>query len=476
MNFGKAEARRDAPRILIISDYIAPVNSIAAIRWTKIGKYLSKDQGYKVDILTNKKKYKGRTTALRPSQAYSYDDTMAVDLTYFDRVIEFDKTMALQGIDLAQDMLAIFRTKLKRNTENEPEAVKEDEWKTEVSQKPRIRMKRAELSLIMGRQYVRSIEKQRIDWADYDVIISSFGPKWPHYVAESIKEAHPEIIWIADYRDAPFDSAETYTQDNVDFAKVHTKLADCILVVSEKEIDNLFIPDGQTVHVIPNGFDPDELESRQRIRSGKFSITYTGTLYNHGNEKSDLTPLFRTLSSLIQDGGILANDVEVVYCGDQGDLFEQQASSYPDVPRRNNRFIPRKEAIALQDRASILVICTWNTTQSQGIITGKVFEYFSSDVPILMLCSGEVPYCELGKMIEMSQTGYGFEEARSDQSQDVLASFLKDRYDEWKETGFSNRTTNWDYVKSFGHDELAAKVHGLIESIYEERNMPDGNR
>ena len=44
--------------LLIISEYIAPVQAIASIRWTKIAKYLKRDnEEISITVLSNEKNY-----------------------------------------------------------------------------------------------------------------------------------------------------------------------------------------------------------------------------------------------------------------------------------------------------------------------------------------------------------------------------------------------------------------------------------
>ena len=44
-------------RLLIVAQYIAPTQSIASIRWTKLAKYLRQTGAYQISVLTNEKHY-----------------------------------------------------------------------------------------------------------------------------------------------------------------------------------------------------------------------------------------------------------------------------------------------------------------------------------------------------------------------------------------------------------------------------------
>lgn len=471
-NDGRPKTEEHPRRILIINQTFAPVNSIAAIRWTKIGKYLAKNHDYKIDVLTTKKHYSDASTAAKHARFSVYDKTLEGDLSYFNEIIEMKETLLLKIRSLFQEGLDTLNHLRNRGDSREPEnspASAEDSSVSSNGLKERI-------SDFFGAQFLWAAEKTGISWADYDVIISSYGPKWPHRVAKEVKENNPALIWIADYRDSPYYSAQTYTQDNIDFASKNTKLADCILVVAQKEIDNLFLPEGQKVEYVPNGFDPEEMSSRCRKRSGKFYVTYTGTLYSDGAEKRDLTPLFAALQDLIVDNRIDAEDVEVVYCGAQGQLFEEQAEPFPLVPKHNLGLVSRCDSLSLQDESSILVLSTWNTKHLQGAITGKVFEYFASTVPILVLCTGDVPDCDLGRMVEEANAGYTFEEAKAVSLYEGLLEFIEQKYLEWKRDGMSQCPANLEYIYSLGHDRLADKVASIIQETIERRTEAHGDK
>ena len=44
--------RTNAKNVLVIAQYVA-INAVAAIRWTKLAKYLNAILGYKIDVITN---------------------------------------------------------------------------------------------------------------------------------------------------------------------------------------------------------------------------------------------------------------------------------------------------------------------------------------------------------------------------------------------------------------------------------------
>ena len=62
-------------KILIVSPFFAPENSVASVRFTKIGKYLAK-MGYTVDVLCS-----------NMMAEFIEDETLKPDLKWFHRII-----------------------------------------------------------------------------------------------------------------------------------------------------------------------------------------------------------------------------------------------------------------------------------------------------------------------------------------------------------------------------------------------------
>ena len=71
-------------RLLIISQYIAPVRAIGSVRWTKIAKYLKKYHDVEITVLTNKKNY-----SENGFMHYEIDNLLKDEMTVFDEYQTF---------------------------------------------------------------------------------------------------------------------------------------------------------------------------------------------------------------------------------------------------------------------------------------------------------------------------------------------------------------------------------------------------
>lgn len=447
-------------RILIIAEYMAPAQAIASIRWTKLGKYLAKDHGCQVDILTNKKIYEEQISG---AELYAYDDTLCDDLKFFSNVYEIPGTFKGRFVIRALNAVKYYRKAKQRKKDSGSDA---RSGSTPVLGTSATAAKLGDAYLrLKESSYISSGLKMDIPWGDYDVIISTYGPKWTHLIAEEVKAIYPDIVWIADYRDFVIDAHSDINTVNNTFAKLHTGTADCIFTVAKDSVDQLFLPDGQKAVVIYNGFDSEEQRARKRMEIEKFVLAYTGTIYDNPPKAQDMTPIFEALSYLIEAGDIDFKDVLVAYCGASESVFLRQASQYPIVPIKNLGLKSRREAQSLQDCASLLIFLTWNTQDSGGVMTGKLYEYLASDTPIVSVCSGDVPDAEPSEVIRKAKAGFAYEQANRAADFPLLVEYIHQKYNEWKSCGMTIREADAAFVESFEHASIATHVYDIITKL-----------
>lgn len=442
--------------ILIITEYIAPVNEIAAIRWTKLGKYLSKNHGCKVDILTTQKGYDGND--LTKTQ-YGYDESITSDLKFFNNIIEFPNTILLRFLNFFHNHIK--KSRKKAQSSKKPIINDINNNPHDACRKSSISEKIFDIYYWLScSAHKRSVLRYTDDWHHYDVIISTYGPYWPHYKAIDIKRSNPNTIWIADYRDPVTDLDLIAGNSDLKYIENVATYADCILSISEGIKDRI-APESlrSKLYILPNGYDSAELQTRDRKRTDKFIVSYTGTLYNTHGLVRDLTPLFMALEDLINEDTIDDNDLEFCYCGISEDEFLAQVAPYKTIKWKSFGVVPRPKALEIQDRSSLLALCTWNTLNSQGIITGKVFEYLMSGVPIISLCSGDLLNAEMGKIVNSAHAGFSYEESNKEEDYQNMKRYIKEKYEEWKKDGITSCNINRSCITRYDHKELAKNLY-----------------
>lgn len=125
----------------------------------------------------------------------------------------------------------------------------------------------------------------------------------------------------------------------------------------------------------------------------------------------------------------------------------------------------RKEALRLQDEASLLVLPVWNTDAQQGIMSGRVYEYMASGVPIVCVCSGSRGDSEVKRRIESIGCGFVYEEANAGRDAERLVFYIAEKYRQWRTEGLTTCDYAGEGIELYAYDRLAARLHGIIEDL-----------
>lgn len=464
----------EKPRVLIISEYIAPVQAVASIRWTKFAKYLAKEHGCEVTVLTNAKSYKRGVFQSKP---YARDSALEKDMRWFTTVeIPYSLGQALSNavFNLGRNVLDALKSRSAASAQpaalvsptRREAASAEKSSKLDATLTNSLPEKVFELvDGWCGRAIARAGRRARIEWDSFDVMISTYGPLWPHLLAAHIKNAHDNLFWVADFRDPIVASGRTNTEENRRAADKVTDRADLVTAVSEGTFENLYLSDARATAVLLNGFDPEEVSGLERVDVDRFRFVYTGTLYSDDSRSQDLNPLFEALEIASSDGSVDLDNVCVDYAGTASYIFQQFAREHPAVPTVDHGLLPRDEALDLQGSASALVVASWNNSQQTGVLTGKVFEYLGRESPVIGLCSGNVPDSDLRLIIERCRVGMCYEEAEPDSFQ-RLVEYVVRLYRQWEESGMTRRDPDSvERVRKYSYSELTNKLIAIIEDI-----------
>lgn len=143
------------------------------------------------------------------------------------------------------------------------------------------------------------------------------------------------------------------------------------------------------VYVAYNGYDPALLTGSSPGRHGeKLVIGYTGGIYIG---RRDPSPLFEAMASL----GDTKSDIVVEFLGTRPELVLPLAEKHGVgeqvvcIPP-----VPYDKAVEKQQQSDVLLLMQWNNPKEQGNVPGKFFEYLGARRPILVLgLEGGVPHC-----------------------------------------------------------------------------------
>jgi glycosyltransferase involved in cell wall biosynthesis len=144
---------------------------------------------------------------------------------------------------------------------------------------------------------------------------------------------------------------------------------------------------GSKLHIVSNGYDPEELAHVTPLNFGHAAIVYTGTFYP---PKRVITPIMAVLKRLKEITNAAASEWYFHYYGTKGDHVRMEAEHFGVIERVVlHGEVSRAEALSAVRGASVAVVITSVTKDptlaDQGMITGKVFEAIGLGTPILLV-------------------------------------------------------------------------------------------
>ncbi|MBN4066815.1 glycosyltransferase [Simkania negevensis] len=369
-------------RILIVSAFFPPINSVASLRPHSWAKYWSQ-QGHNVTVVTQRKKQE-------QAHALKYEDgdylVLAVEETKWIRSLKrlYQRGSSRENFSQGQQG-AVRKRGFRKFLAGCFNALREKRGVFNSIRMP-------DFSDLWVSPAVEAVMDRGEEW---DVVVSSFGPYSSHKIALYLKRKGIAKHWIADFRDLwtdhhffkglfPFTLFEKMLERRV------VTCADVVTVVSKgmQEVLGKKYP-GKRVHLVENGYDPDDLQTISSEpffpSDGKRRLVYTGMIYKG---KRDPSPLFQAIAELAKDPrhASLLQKLEVLFAGplmaNLDELIEQhQVSNWV----KNLGVLAREDALRLQRDADTLLFLEWGDPSAKYMLTGKLFEYLSSATPILSL-------------------------------------------------------------------------------------------
>ncbi len=291
-------------------------------------------------------------------------------------------------------------------------------------------------------------------------LYSSYRPFADHYAAFLLKKKHPHIFWIADFRDLIIDPHYNHIlfagNHQTFFSKIFRK-ADLLTTVSDGLATQL-LAYNQNVITLRNGIEGD-ISQPQPVPASRFTFAYTGSMFL---DKRNVEPLFQGLQELLQDAAIDGGDISIIYAGKDGHFWKQVAEKYRLESLLDDRgIVSTDEAQQIQHDACINVLLTVSSDQLQGVLTGKMIEYFQSGSPVLGIVVGQNDP-ELQSILAELEIGTSF----SDQPSDLehLKSFILREYLHWKDTGMNRKPVNTDILKrKYSMDAVMTPLWSVLD-------------
>ena len=286
-------------------------------------------------------------------------------------------------------------------------------------------------------------------------VITTGPPHSTHLVGLKLKKLYPSLKWIADLRD-PW--TDIYYNDvlyqgrlakrmNLAMERKVLNSADVLVTVSEGVKRNFcsHAPVEHKFHVIPNGYDaPDfaDVPVDAGRENPRMVISYIGTLsplYDSSTftKALKLLPAETASKILIRIIGSVNADVAASFSGTSA-----QVEYLP--------YQPHGQAIRYMVSSDLLLLLL-PVKNSDGVLTGKFFEYLASRRPILLIQPEE---SEAGKMILRLEAGAVFDSGNADGLAKYLAACTENK-----------PSVAVDDLDRFSREHLAGEMAKLIHGI-----------
>lgn len=365
-------------RILVVTHFFPPLNSIASHRpfsWARTWA----DMGHEVHVLTTEK--------------YSFDGSM--DLQYDLSGFQTHVVSYLGG------------QRNKPAGKVDKKSVEKWEWLKKMSRRLRFGLGMfGDLRMFAYSRLVKAGGKL-LEAQHFDFVVSTYQPEVVHFVAHRLSRRFG-VPWVADYRDLWFKDISGHAFKATSFltGKVEQhmlKQACLVSTVSEglsREMKERF---GRDVYVCYNGYIlsgvPDK--GARAIKSEIKRVVYTGRVYR---KLRDPSVLFRALGELKKAIPDLGQSLAVDFYGymDQWvhDLIKE--CGIEDCVHLHG-VVSYQESLAAQKEADFLLFLDWMDEATEGVLTGKLFEYLGTGQPILSI--GPSVTTEAAGIINRCRTG-----------------------------------------------------------------------
>jgi glycosyltransferase involved in cell wall biosynthesis len=338
------------PKLLFLAYYFPPLNSSACVRTWNIAKYLSRC-GWDVTIVTPD------PSLWRKTNSSSQVDA-ELDRERIRRLCTGHRWRCLSPWDLKC-------------------------WDGHAGRLfgglCRVVARRLGLDMLAGWANEVEIGCGGLSRKDVDVILASGPPFVSFRLAKSLSE-RLGCPYVLDYRD-PWTVRRRSNASGKGIPAEERGIVEgssAVTVISPSLLSGRVSP-GPKLHVITNGYDPEELARVQPHRFGHFAIVYTGNFYFPIRV---ITPVMQAIKHLKKDEQGGHAEWKFHYYGVHGEHVCQEAERFGVMDKVVvHGKVTRDEALSAVRGAGVAVV----VTALQAEVPGKLFEALGLRVPVLVV-------------------------------------------------------------------------------------------
>jgi glycosyltransferase involved in cell wall biosynthesis len=368
-------------RILLVSYFFAPANTMGALRLTRLASFL-KNAGHDVRVLA------AAGSGWPPTLNCDFPDehvlrTSEVDINWLPRRLATLRNAFGAAISAAAKPSGT-STPLREALPSRGTRLlhRASMLYTNALNWPDARAGWLPYAWIAGRGLLRT-------WRP-DLVYASSPPPTCLLVGQLLA-ARCGVPWIAEFRDRwsddPYYAKPAWRQAlEARLERGIVGSARAIITVSEPWAERYAKAFNKPTLVVLNGFEPDDYAGRESagaVHARTLEIVYTGGIYPG---RRDPTPLFE---ALLRRPDLQAAVRVHFYGTDLEHVLTLAAQAGVAERVIIHPHVPRADAAALQQRADVLLLMQWNDPREQGNLPGKLFEYLGARRPILGLGYGD---------------------------------------------------------------------------------------
>jgi glycosyltransferase involved in cell wall biosynthesis len=386
------------PRLLFLAFAFPPMRTVASVRAANVAKFLSR-LGWDVSVVTP-----------HPSLLQSPDDPSRV-------AAELEQS-GIRMIYSGHRWRCLSTGHLKRTYRR---GLK---WLLEGI--PRRLAKAMHIDEMVGWYGEAERSCAKLQPGDVDVVLATGGPFGAFQIAERLGR-RLQCPYVLDYRDLWTGNPHTQSAWWERHRNVEQRLLTgcaAVSVVSPSMAGCLgeHFNVAEKVHVIPNGYDPADLDSIEPISFGHFAIVYAGLFLPPKRSAHPLMQALRRLAELEP-----ARPWRFHYYGPCEDHVRESATACGVQDRVElHGTVPRRQCLAAIRGAGVaaVVVSVYDTGDlaDRGIITGKIFEPIGLGTPTLVIAP---PGSDVQAVIETVGKGAVFAGSRIDGMAAFLAGLIK---------------------------------------------------
>ncbi|MDR4498075.1 MAG: glycosyltransferase [Candidatus Scalindua sp.] len=291
-----------------------------------------------------------------------------------------------------------------------------------------------------------------------DAIISTSSPVTAHLIARKLKQIY-KIPWVADLRDLWTQNPYKNKSWLINFFEKRLELkilayADVIVTVTEPWIETLgIIHKTKKVYCVTNGYDSDDFPELSSKLTSKFTLTYTGQLYNG---KRDPSLLFKVTAKLIKENLINKDVIEIRFYGPKEDwlIDDIKRNNIEEVVRLCG-FLPRNEVLKRQRESQVLLLLLWDNKNEAGFCPAKIYEYFGAGRPIIAI--GGQEHVVKG-MLETTNAG------KYTWNFDMLRNALLEYYGEFMKSGKVKCNSN-GIIENYSYNSITNRYAQILNGL-----------